>query len=169
MAQGATTGSVANRASGAGSLAISVAALGNAVANTVTATIADSDVTAGGDVSVWAEDIAPSVIPDWMLSDDRQVELRGECRRLRDEPVVVGQQVVRQLDEETAGRRPVAAAEDADVALGRRASAGPITDPQPASDLAVAAAGQRDDALVLDLEELVAELWHGLRPGQVGV
>ena len=48
--------------------------------------------------------LGPGVV-DVVGHDDRQAELVGERRRLRDEPVVVGEQVVRELDEEAA-RRP---------------------------------------------------------------
>ena len=43
---------------------------------TVTATITGgSTVSAGGDVVVSAIDHAPSVLPDWMLSDEKEAEL----------------------------------------------------------------------------------------------
>jgi hypothetical protein len=57
--------------SGGGRGAVSVAALGNAVANTVTATIDNSDVRASGDVIVAARDIAPLVLPSWMLPSEQ--------------------------------------------------------------------------------------------------
>ncbi|NLX97528.1 MAG: cadherin-like domain-containing protein, partial [Rhodopirellula sp.] len=62
-------------ASGAGTVAVGVSALGNAVANDVSATIQGSTVSAGGDVVVSAIDQAPSVLPDWMLSDEKEAEL----------------------------------------------------------------------------------------------
>ena len=43
-------------------------------------------------------------VVDVVGDDDRQPELRGERHRFGDEPVVVGQQVVRELDEEAARR-----------------------------------------------------------------
>ncbi len=61
--------------SGSGSTAVSISALGNAVANNVTATIADSTVVARGHVTVAAADTAPSVIPAWMLSDEQKAKL----------------------------------------------------------------------------------------------
>ena len=106
-------------------------------------------------------------VVDVVGDDDRQPELRGERHRFRDEPVVVGQQVVRELDEEAARRRSVATPEDRGVELRHRPGARPIADPQPASDLPVATTRQRDDALVLLLEQRVAEPRHGLGPGQV--
>ena len=57
---------------GSGSTAVQVSALGNAVANTVRATISGgSTVTAAGDVTLTAKDIAPSLIPDWIVPADR--------------------------------------------------------------------------------------------------
>ncbi|HET58476.1 MAG TPA: hypothetical protein ENN35_08560, partial [Deltaproteobacteria bacterium] len=49
--------------SGSGKVAVSVSALGNAVANDVTTEISGSTVMAGGDVSLTASDIAPEIIP----------------------------------------------------------------------------------------------------------
>ena len=73
---------------------------------------------------------------------------RGERRRLRHEPVVVGQEVVRELDEEAARGGIVAAPEQRRVALRDRPRPRPIADPQPPRDLPVATARQRDEALV---------------------
>ena len=56
--------------SGAGQGAVSVSALGNGVANTVEASIGTSVVRASGDVLLTAQDIAPSVIPSWILPSD---------------------------------------------------------------------------------------------------
>jgi len=39
--------------------------MGNAIANDVTAQIANADVSASGNVTVLAKDVAPSIIPDW--------------------------------------------------------------------------------------------------------
>ena len=103
-----------------------------------------------------------------MVDDDRQAELLGQRRRLGDEPVVVGQEVVRQLDEEAAGGRPVAAPEDRRVALGHRARPGPVAHPQPAGQLPVATARQRDEALGVLGQERLAEPRHALRAGHVG-
>jgi hypothetical protein len=61
--------------SGAGSVAVSVAALGNAVANEVTATISGSTVLAGGDVSLTAADMAPLILPKWMLTAEQQADV----------------------------------------------------------------------------------------------
>ncbi len=74
---------------------------------------------------------------------------------------------MRELDEEAAGRRPVTTAEERGVPLGDGTGAGSIADAQSPGDLAVTASGQRDDALVLRLEQLVPEAGHGLRPGHV--
>jgi hypothetical protein len=61
--------------SGGSSVAVSVSALGNAVANDVTAAISDSTVWAGGDVALLAADVAPSILPSWMLPADKQEKL----------------------------------------------------------------------------------------------
>jgi hypothetical protein len=61
-----------------GSTAVQVSALGNAVANTVTAAIGGgSFVTAAGDVTLRASDIAPSLIPDWIIPANRAAELNS--------------------------------------------------------------------------------------------
>ena len=58
-----------------GGFAVSVTAVGNAIANTVTALISDSTVTAAGDVTLTAADTAPSVIPAWMVPDNKKSTL----------------------------------------------------------------------------------------------
>ena len=62
-------------ASGSGDVAVAVSALGNAVTNSVTSTISAATVKAADDVIIIAQDIAPSVLPAWMLSADKQAEL----------------------------------------------------------------------------------------------
>ncbi|MBV1719790.1 MAG: hypothetical protein KMY51_07260 [Desulfomicrobium sp.] len=63
---------------GSGSTAVQVSALGNAVANTVKAEISGgSIVTAAGDVTLKASDIAPSMIPNWIVPANRAAELNG--------------------------------------------------------------------------------------------
>ena len=52
-----------------GGFAVSVQAMGNDVGNTVTSKISDSEVYAAGDVSLKAQDIAPSIVPKWALPD----------------------------------------------------------------------------------------------------
>ena len=108
-------------------------------------------------------------VVDVVGDDDRQAERLGQRRRLRHEPVVVGSEVVRQLDEEAAGGRPVTAPEQRRVALGGRPRPGQVARPQPAGHLAVAAAGQRDEPLGVFGEERLAEPRHALRAGHVGV
>ncbi len=110
-----------------------------------------------------------SGVVDVVGDDDRQAEPLGQRRRLGDEPVVVGQEVVRELDEEPAGRRAVAPAEQRRVALRHGPRPGPIAHPQPAGQLAVATARQRDEALGVLGEERLAEARHALRAGHVGV
>ena len=61
--------------SGSGGFAVQVTAVGNVIANTVTASISDSTVTAAGDVTLTASDIAPSAIPDWLVPDNKKSTL----------------------------------------------------------------------------------------------
>ena len=104
--------------------------------------------------------LRPGVV-DVVRHDDRQPELVGEGRRLGHEPVVVRQEVVRELEIEAApGNR-------AGECRRGRPGALPIADPQPPGDLALATARQRDEALGVLGEQLVAEARHGLRPGEV--
>ena len=118
--------------------------------------------------------LRPGVV-DVVGHDDRQAELVGEGRVLRDEPVVVGQQVVRQLDEEArrGGRiaaspgRPRRPAEQRRVALGGGPRAGAIADQEPPRDLALAAAGQREQALAVLVEQGVGEPGHALGPVEI--
>ena len=108
-------------------------------------------------------------VVDVVGDDDRQAELCRQRRRFRHQPVVVGQQVVRQLDEEAVRRRAIATPEDAGIALGRGARSDPIAHPQPTGDLPVPAAGQGDHALVLGFEQLMMEAGHGLGASKVRV
>ena len=101
--------------------------------------------------------------------DDRESGRLGQLGRLADEPVVVGEEMVRQLDEEAARGRPVAAAEQRRVALGDRAGPGQVARPQPADQLAVTAARQSDQPLGVLGEERLAEARHPLGAGHVGV
>ena len=101
--------------------------------------------------------------------DDRESGRLGQLGRLADEPVVVGEEMVRQLDEEAARGRPVAAAEQRRVALGGRAGPGQVARPQPADQLAVTAARQSDQPLGVLGEERLAEARHPLGAGHVGV
>ena len=107
-------------------------------------------------------------VVDVVGDDDRQPEVLGKGGRLGDEPVVVGQEVVRQLDEEAARGRPVAAPEERRVALGHGAGTGEVARPEAAGQLPVAAAGQRHEALGVLGEERLAEARDGLRAGHVG-
>ncbi|TFH17573.1 MAG: hypothetical protein E4H02_02555, partial [Lentisphaerales bacterium] len=61
--------------SGSGGFAVRVTVMGNVIVNSITATISSCTVTAGDDVSLTALDLAPSVIPEWMVPDDREDEL----------------------------------------------------------------------------------------------
>ena len=73
-------------------------------------------------------------VVDGVRDDDRQAQVGRQGRRLGDEPVVVGEQVVRQLDVEAV------LAEDPGKAFRRRPCAAPIADEQPPADLAARAA-----------------------------
>ncbi len=106
---------------------------------------------------------------DVVGDDDRQPELLGEGRHLRDEPVVVGLEVVRQLHEEPARADAIAAPEDRCVALGDGPCPRTIADPQPARDLPVTTAGERDDVLDVLAQQGLAEPRHALGPGEVGM
>ena len=61
--------------------------------------------------------------------DDRESGRLGQSGRLADEPVVVGEEMVRQLDEEAARGRAVATPEQRRVVLGDRAGPGQIAGP----------------------------------------
>jgi hypothetical protein len=61
----------------AGGFAVNVSVLGNVIVNTVTARITGSTVYAYDDVSLTARDIAPSIIPDWIVPSDDQDDLDG--------------------------------------------------------------------------------------------
>ena len=108
-------------------------------------------------------------VVDVVGDDDRESGGLGQRRRLADEPVVVGQEMVRQLDEEAARRRAVAAPEQRRVVLGDGAGPGQVARPQPADQLAVTAARQGDQPLGVLGEERLAEARHPLRAGHVGV
>ena len=86
-------------------------------------------------------------VVDVVGDHDRQAELRGELGSLGDQPVVIGEQVMRELDEEPAGRRAVAPPEERGVPLRHRPRPRPVADPQPAGQLPVTAARQRHQAL----------------------
>ena len=106
-------------------------------------------------------------VVDVVGDHDRQPQLVGQPGGLRGEPVVVGQEVVRQLEHEARRRRRLPRPEQRRVPLRERAGALAIPRPQPPRELAVATAGQRDDPFVVRLQQLVGERGHGLRPGEV--
>ncbi len=76
---------------------------------------------------------------------------------------------MRQLDEEAAAGRAVAAPEEPGVALGDGLGTVPVAHPQAPGDLAVAAARQRDEPLGVLGQERLREAGHPLRAGHVGV
>ncbi len=108
------------------------------------------------------------VVVDVVGDDHGQPELLGQARRLRDEPVVVGEQVVRELEHEAARGRRVAPSEQAGVALRHRPRAFPVARPQPPRQLALPAARQRDQPLGVLGQQRLGELRHRLRPREVG-
>ena len=112
--------------------------------------------------------LGPGVV-DIVGDDDRQAGCLGQRRRLRDQPVVIGQEVMRQLDEEAARGRPVAATEERGVPLRHGTGAGQVAGPQPPGQLSVATARQRDEPLGVVGEERLAEARHALGAGHVGV
>ena len=107
-------------------------------------------------------------VVDVVGDDDREAERLGQRRRLRHEPVVVGQEMVRQLDEEAARGRAVASPEERRVAFRDGPRPGPVARPQATDQLPVAAARQRDETLGVLGEEGLAEPRDGLRAGHVG-
>ena len=113
--------------------------------------------------------LAPGVV-DVVRDDDRQAQLRREPGGLGDEPVVVRSEVMRQLEEEAGSGHVVATTpEDRRVALGHDPRPVAVADQEAPGDLALAAAGERQQSLgVLD-EERLAEPRNPLRAGQVGV
>ena len=102
-----------------------------------------------------------SGVVDVVRHDDRQGQLSGECHRFRHEPVVVRQAVMRQLEVEAI--LPVPFGQD----RRRRPRALPIAGPQPAGDLALPTAGQRDQALGVLRQQGLFEPGHRLRPGEI--
>ena len=105
--------------------------------------------------------VLASGVVDGVGHDHRQPQVAGQGDRLGDQPVVVGAEMVGQLDDQPV--RP----EDPGQPLCRGARAGPVTDQQASPDLPVAAARQGDDPIVVRLQQRVADPGHGLRPGQV--
>ncbi len=61
--------------SASGTVAVSVAGLGNAITNTLTAKIGGSTITAASGVSVTAHDVTPTAIPEWILPDDKKEQV----------------------------------------------------------------------------------------------
>lgn len=61
--------------SGAGTGALSIAALGNVVTNTIGTDITGSTVAAGGDVTLTARELAPFSIPDWIVPAEAVADL----------------------------------------------------------------------------------------------
>ena len=68
--------------SGSGALAVTVAGLGNVITNTLTSLITGSTITAAGDVSLSANDLAPSDIPEMDTPARPETAGRRRGRRL---------------------------------------------------------------------------------------
>ncbi len=62
---------------GAGGVAVNVGVLGNLVTSDVRSAITDSTVTTDGDISVSAQDLAPSIIPAWIVPAQYQTDLNA--------------------------------------------------------------------------------------------
>ena len=103
--------------------------------------------------------LRPGIV-DVVRHHDRQPEFAGEARRLRHQPVVVRQEVVRQLEIEPA-RKP------ARECRGGRPGTLAIPDQEPPGDLAISTARQRNESLDVLGKQLVAEARNGLGPGEV--
>ncbi len=112
--------------------------------------------------------ILGSRVMDVIGDHDGQPKLLGQGRRLRQKPVVVGQPVMRQLDKEAAAGRAVSAPEQRCVARRDGPGPGPIADAQPASQLPVATAGQRNQSFRVLGQERLTEARHALGASQVG-
>ena len=65
-------------------VAFTASVLGNSITNTVASVIADSTVNAGDDVRLYAGDVAPSLIPDWLVPDKYDADLSDA---LADSPI----------------------------------------------------------------------------------
>ena len=101
-------------------------------------------------------------VVDRVGDHDRQSQIRRERRRLGHEPVVVGEQVVAELDREAAVPEPCR------QTFRGRARARAIPDQQPPADLPAPPAREHDDVLVMLVEQRVAEARDALRAGHVG-
>ena len=119
----------------------------------------------GQDVREFAV-LRPGVV-DVVGDHDRQSELGGEGRRFGDQPVVVGREVVRQLDEEPARVRPVTPPEQRRIPFRDRPGTGPVAHPQAPEQLPVATPGEGHEPLRLLGQQRLAEARHALRAGHV--
>jgi len=59
--------SMATGISGSGIVAVQVSVMGNVITNSVTSLITDSNITATGNVTISAQDVAPGSSPDWIV------------------------------------------------------------------------------------------------------
>ena len=133
--------------------------------------------------------LGPGVV-DIVGHDAGQAELLGQAGGLRDQPVVLGQEMVLELEDE-AGRRGAAGSPTGGSPPGGPAAGGSptgvasspeqlgipcgdppgplaIADPQPAGELAVATPGQGQETLGMIGQECLAEARNALGAGQVG-
>ena len=110
-------------------------------------------------------------VVDVVRDNDRQAHLPRQSCRLRHKPVVVGEKVVLQLQEERGrggGVRPgPARGKQPGVVLRRGPSPLPIPDSQPPCDLSLAATGESHQAFRVRGQKLVAEAGHRFGAGQI--
>ncbi len=119
----------------------------------------------GQDVGQFA--VLGSGVVDVVRHHDRQAQLPGECGGLGDQPVVVGGEVVRQLDEEAAAARPVAPSVQRGIPFRHGPGARPVAHPQAPDQLPVPTPGQGDQPLGVVGQERLAEARHALGAGHV--
>ena len=121
----------------------------------------------GEDVGQFAV-LRPGVV-DVVGDHHGQPQLVGEGGGLGHQPVVVGEEVMPEFQEEAARCRAIAPAEECRVALRDRARADPVAHAQAPRELPVATPGQGHESLGVLGDERLAEAWHPLRAGEVRV
>ena len=107
-------------------------------------------------------------VVDIVGDDDRQPGRLGQRGRLGYEPVIVRQEVVRQLDEEAARGGAVTSAEERRIPFRDGPRPGPVAGSQPTGEFPITAAGQRDQAFRVLGEERLAEPRDPLRADHIG-
>ncbi|KRT62509.1 MAG: hypothetical protein XU10_C0026G0022 [Chloroflexi bacterium CSP1-4] len=130
------------------------------------AALLERQAVADGDQDVLQLAVLRARVVGVVGDHDRQPQLGGQGGRLPGEEVVVGQEMVLELEEEAAAD-PLHRRIERRVPAGHRGGPGPIAGQQPPGDLAVAAAGERHEPLCVALQERLREAWHALRARQV--